>query len=139
MHDGAVQALRIILDDEFPVCLEMVNPPLHHLQFRHAPWLEFEVEPGQMLVERNRARGKVDENVPVPNGGRYGVQRIVCFAEALDFLHVRSTGQSAVEFVSPRVILALNAAREFAFGLLAEHRTAMTTDIVEGANIALVV
>src|SRR5712671_5045276 len=118
MHDGTVQALGIILDDQLPVCLEMINAPFHHLEFCHAPWRELAVKPSQMLVEWNRTRGKIDENVAVPKCGRYGVQRIVRFAETLDFFHVRRVGQRAVEFVSPGVILALNAASELSFILL---------------------
>ncbi len=73
----------------------------------------------------------------VPLSGSDGVQRIIGFAEALDFFHVRRIGQRAVEFVGPGVILALNAAGEFAFFLLAQHGAAMAADIVERADDCL--
>ena len=92
-----------------------------------------------MLVEWNRMSREIDKDVAVPNGGSYGVQRIVRFAKALNFLHMRRAGQRAVKFVSPGVILALNSSSELAFSLLAQHGAAMSAHIVEGANIALVV
>src|SRR6266853_567620 len=139
MHDGAMQALRIILDDELPVCFEMVNAPLDHLQFLHPPRLEFAVEPGQVLLEGQGTRGEVDEDVAVPYGGGDCVQWIVGFAKALNFFHVRRIGQRAVEFVSPGVILALDTPGELAFLLLAQHSSAMTANVVEGANASLLV
>src|SRR5712671_4408650 len=92
-----------------------------------------------MLLERNRTRRKIDEDVAVPLSDSNRVQRIIGFAEALDFFHVRRVGQRAVELVSPCVILALNAACELAFFLLAEHGSAMTADIVERPDLALIV
>src|SRR5579859_238974 len=139
MHDGAVQALRIILDDQLPVCLEMVDAALNHLKFRHAPRRELAVEPGQMLVEWDGARRKIDEDMSVPDRSGDGVQRIIGFAKALYFFHVRRIGQRAIEFISPGVILALDAADELALFLLAEHGTAMAADIVERADVTLFV
>src|ERR1041385_3710892 len=75
----------------------------------------------------------------VPFSDSNCVQRIVGFAKPLDFFHVRRVGQRAIEFVSPCVILALNATSELAFFLLAEHGAAMTADIVKCPDIALLV
>src|SRR5579864_664463 len=77
--------------------------------------------------------------MPVPFSGRDGVQRIVGLAEALHFFHVRRLGQCAIELVGPGVILALNASRELAFFLLAEHGAAMATDVVESSDVAVVI
>src|SRR5262245_27354934 len=52
---------------------------------------------------------------------------------------MRRIGQSAVEPVSPGMILALNAAGELASFVLAQQRTAMTADIVEGSDGAVLV
>ena len=90
-----------------------------------------------LAVEWKRPRRKIDEDVPVPLSDGDGIQRIVGFAKALHFFHVRRIGQRAVEFISPCVILALNAAGKLAFFLLAEHGAAMAADIVERADVAL--
>ena len=89
MHDGTVQALRIIVDDQLPIRFQMVHAAFDHLKFCHAPRRELAVEPGQMLVEWNRVRRKIDKDMAVPDRGGDGVQRIVGFAEALHFFHVR--------------------------------------------------
>src|SRR6185437_375487 len=109
------------------------------LKLCHAPWREFLIESGQMLFEGNRMRRKIDEDMAVPNRGGDCVQRIVGFAEALYFFHMRRVGQCAVELIGPGVILALNAAREFAFVLLAKHSAAMAAHIVKGSDIACLV
>src|SRR6478672_5939150 len=114
MHDRAVQAFRIILDDELPVCLEMIDAPLHHLKLFHAPWLKLLIESGQMLLKGNGSRREVDEDMSVPNCRGHRVERVVSFTEALYFFHVRGVRQSAIELVGPGVILALNAAGKFA-------------------------
>src|SRR5215467_5321869 len=92
-----------------------------------------------MLLKRNWTRGKIDEDMSIPHRGSNGIQRIIGFAEALHFFHVRRIGQRAIKFIGPCVILALNAAGKLAFFLLAEHGAAMPADIVESANIVLVV
>src|SRR6478735_520626 len=103
----------------------MVNAAFDHLKFGHAPRLKLAVESGKMLLKRNWARRKIDENMPVPNRRGNCVERIVGLMEALDFFHVWCVGQRAIEFVSPCVILALNATGKFAFFLLAQHGAAM--------------
>src|SRR6478672_5959010 len=119
MHDGTVQAFRVSLDDQLPICFQVVNAAFDHLKFGHAPRLKLAVESGKMLLKRNWARRKIDENMPVPNRRGNCVERIVGLMEALYFFHMRRISQRAIEFVSPCVILALNASGELAFLLLA--------------------
>src|SRR5258708_1227653 len=109
----------------------MVNAPLDHLKFFHAPWLELAVKPGQMLLERNWMGRKIDEDVAIPHRRGNCVQRIIGFTEALHLFHVRRIGQSSVKLISPCVILALNASCKFSLLLLAQHGAAMPADIVE--------
>ena len=92
-----------------------------------------------MLREWNGTRGKIDEDVAVPHRHGDRVQRIVGLAEALDFFHVRRIGQRAIKSVGPCVILALNSPGELTLFILAQQRAAMTADIVERANVCLLV
>ena len=54
MSNRTMKALGIVLDDQLPVRLQLVNPPLHQFQFFHSPGTEFHVKAGQMLSKRNR-------------------------------------------------------------------------------------
>src|SRR5215472_13585556 len=74
-----------------------------------------------------------------PDRARYGVQRIIRLAEAGDLLHVRRIGQSAVELVSPGMVRTLDASGELAFVLGAQQRAAMAADVVERADLSLLV
>src|ERR1700704_5777306 len=117
----------------------MVNAPLNHLKLFHAPWLEFAIEAGQMLLEWKGMSGKIDEDVAVPHSSGNCIQRIVGFAKALYFFHVRRAGQRSVKFVCPGVILALNTSGKPAFCLLAQHCAAMAANIVKSADVVLLV
>src|SRR5260370_42494664 len=133
MNDRGVEALRIVLDDQLPVGLQVIDTSFDHLQLFHAPRTEFLIEASQMLREWNWPGGKIDEDVTVPDMCRNAVQRIIRLAEALHLFHVRRVGQRAVQLVSPRVIPALNPSGETALILRAKQCPAMAADVIEGA------
>src|SRR5438874_8230726 len=119
MDNWTVQALGIILDNELPVGPQMIDTPLHHLEFFHSPRTKFLIEPREVFGEGNWPVRKIDEDVAIPNRGSHSIPRIVGLAKALDFLHVRSGGRSAIEPGGPAVIAALDAPADSARLLLA--------------------
>src|SRR5260370_34910243 len=102
MNDRAVEALRIVLDDQLPVGLQVIDTSFDHLQLFHAPRTEFLIEASQMLREWNWQGGKIDEDVAIPNGRGHRIQRIIRLAVALNLLQLRRVGQRAVHRDSPR-------------------------------------
>src|SRR5258708_3762785 len=139
MDNRTVQTLGVILDDQLPIRLQMVDTPLDHLELFHSPWPELLVETGEVLREGHRTSGEIDENVSIPDRAGNRVQRIVSLTEAAHFFHVRRAGERAIKFVRPGMVLALYASGKPAVVVFAQERTAMPADIVKSANAALLV
>ena len=131
MQIRAVQALVVVLDDQLPVGLDVVNDALAPAQVFHPPWAELCGKCSQLRRQRGGVRIKVDEHMPGPGVGGDTIERVVVLAEVRHFVHVRRADQASVEVVGPRVIWALDAAAENAIGLGAEPSPAMTADVVE--------
>src|SRR5438309_1046724 len=131
MDDGAVETLGIVLDDELPIRLQMIDSPFRHPQFFHSPALELAVESCKMFHQGTGPFRKIDEYMAIPNGGGDILQRIVGFAESFGFFHMGSMGQGTVEIVSPGVVRALDHRGKGALILLAKQSAAMAADIVE--------
>jgi len=69
MRDRAVQALGVVLEDQLPVALQVVDLALDELEVGHAPARELRVHAGQVLRERDRVLRQVDEDMAVPDRG----------------------------------------------------------------------
>src|SRR2546426_10956685 len=61
------------------------------------------------------------------------------FIESVDFVHVRSAKQSAIQIVGPGMVRALDRLVQPAAFYLAEPRPAMAADIVETTDFALLI
>jgi hypothetical protein len=59
MQPRAVQALAVVLDEQLPVGLDVVNDAVPEPEVGHAPGLELRGQPGELLGERLSIRGEV--------------------------------------------------------------------------------
>src|SRR5262245_54841702 len=134
MDRRAVQALRVVLENQLPVGSHIVRRPITGNEVRQA-------EPREAADEwrpRNfQGRGllvDVDEQESFPLGYRGGVQRIIELAEAGDLLHVGRGKQAAIDGVRPSIIGALDRLAEMAGRFTAEAGAAMSADVEMGSE-----
>ena len=141
MQVWAVQALVVILDNQLPVGLDVVDDPSSQAEILHAPGAELAGKVGELFRQPVRRSGRmtieVEEEVSVPDLDRDAVQGKVLLLEMRHFVHVRRPDEAPIEAVGPRVVRALDAAGELAGRLRAESRAAMPTDVVEGVHASV--
>ncbi len=133
MHTGAVVALRIIFEDQFPIRVHVVLDLPCRTQLRQVPVREFSAQRREHFFQWRRRVRQIDEDEPLPRRQVYGVQRIIGFFKAGHIVHVRCTDESTVERVGPRVIGTLNRGH-MSPRFLAQPSPAMSTNIVEAAQ-----
>src|SRR4029450_123650 len=109
MQVRAVEALVVVLDDQLPVRLDVIDDAVAQTEILHAPRSEFTGKVGELGRERLWARIEIEEDVSVPLLRADAVQRVVLTSEVGHLVHVRRANQSAVEVIGPRVIRALDA------------------------------
>src|SRR5439155_8893555 len=133
MYSRTVIALRIILEDQLPICPHVVLNPFRRAQLRQIPVRKFSCQRREPFLQRRRTLRQTNEDEPFPKRKVHGVQRIIGLIKTWDLVHVRRADQSTVEPVRPRVIRALNHGRMPA-RVLFKSRPAMTTHVVKPAN-----
>jgi hypothetical protein len=129
-----MQALVVILDDQLPVRLHVVDDAAPEAQVLHSPRTEAIDQGTELFRQRRSGLGQIQEHMAVPLVGTYCVEREVALPEVRDFVHVRRADQASVEVVGPRVIRALDAARKLSGLLRAQPRPAMTAHVMEGGH-----
>ena len=133
-----MQALVVVLDDQLPVRLHVVDDAVAEPEVlpcaRRGTWRRAGPE---LLGERRGRSLQVEEDVPVPDRGVHAVQRVVGLAEVRHFVHVRRADQPSVEVVGPRVIRDTGCCRRTVpVASVADARAAMAADVVERAHLA---
>src|SRR5262245_2698899 len=108
MHAWAVIALRIIFEHQLPVRAHVVLDPLGWPKDRHVPVRKFSLQRREPFFQWLRFVAEIHKDESFPKAEVHLMQRIIRLVEAGYFVHVRSTEQSAVESVGPRVIRTLN-------------------------------
>ena len=131
---GAVQALGVVLDDQLPVGGDVVDDPVPHAEFLHAPGEKPRRQVGELLTQGRGKFAEVQEDVAVPEVGRHGLQWVIVLAEVRQIVHLGRGGQPTVEVVCPGVIRAANQAVEAALRGLAEASAPVAADVVVGSH-----
>src|SRR3989475_3830276 len=130
MDHGAMQALRVVLEDQLPVRAHVVVDAAGGAQGRDVEPREPADERRERLRERLGVRREVDREEPLPLGQREGVERVVPLVEALHLVHMGGADELAVERVGPGVVGALDRLGQVAPPLLTQPRPSVATDIV---------
>src|SRR5262249_33088073 len=123
MDDRAVKTFGVVLHDELPVGLDGVDTPLDELEILHSPRAELRPQTREMLLEREGALGKVDEDVTVPEVRGDPLERVILDSEAIDLIHVGSADEASIQCVGPGVVRALDPPRKLPLRLLAKERS----------------
>src|SRR5688572_13500181 len=139
MHQRTVVTLRIILEDQFPVRLHVVFNSPRGVEFREVPMRELSGQRREHFRERYGTLGEVYENESFPYRQGHRMQRMLRFIEALDFVHVRGTDQSAIQTIRPGMVRALERLAELPVLFLAQPCPAMAADIIESARLPALV
>src|SRR3989442_1089229 len=130
MDHGAMQALRVVLEDELPVRAHVVVDAAGGAQVRDVEAREPADEGRERLRERLGVRREVDQQEPLPLGQGWGAERVIPLVEAFHLAHVGGADELAVEGVGPGVVGALDRLGQAAAPLLAQPRPSVAADIV---------
>src|SRR2546426_2486941 len=130
MDHGAMQALRVVLEDELPVRTHVVVDAAGGAQVRDVEAREPADEGREHLRERVGVRREVDQQEPLPLGEGWGAERVIPLVEAFHLAHVGGADEVAVEGVGPGVVGALDRLGQAAAPLLAQPRPSVAADIV---------
>src|SRR2546430_2295986 len=130
MDHGAMQALRVVLEDQLPVRAHVVVDASAGAQRRDVEPREPADERRERLGERLGVRREVDHEEPLPLGERRGAERVVLLVEAFHLAHVGGADELAVEGVGPGVVGALDRLGQAAAPLLAQPRPPVAADVV---------
>ena len=134
MDHRAMEAFRVVLEQELPVGLDVVLDPPPRAERVEPEAREPVEERGVRVLEGLGLLSEMDEQEAAPRGGRRPVQRIVRAVEPFDLVHVGRAQQTSVERVGPRVVRALDRAAQPPPLLFAESRPAMAAHVVMGAR-----
>ena len=155
MHPGQVVVLHEVLGDELPVRLDLVLDPADEALLGEPVAGESLGKIAELVVERGRlgVEAHEDEAAPLVDANR--VESVVGLVERLDLAHVedvllilgnprlrreeRCPQAGAVEVVGPRVVGALEEARDLALPLGDEPGAAVPADVVVRAKLAVAV
>jgi hypothetical protein len=135
VHVRAVVALAVVVEEELPVGLDLVDRLVDRLQLLDPPVLELALERRQRLRERHRFGGETHEQEAPPLGEGRRLEAVVRLLEARNVLHVRRRLERAVEAVGPGVVRALQAALHLAVRLGAQAGAAMAAEVVVGVDL----
>src|SRR5437870_1940728 len=130
MDHGAMQADRVVLEDEHPVRTHDVVAAAGGAQVRDVEAREPADEGRERLRERLGVRREVDQQEPLPLGEGWGAERVIPLVEAFHLAHVGGADELAVEGVGPGVVGALDRLGQAAAPLLAQPRPSVAADIV---------
>src|SRR5256712_2033730 len=130
MDHGAMQALRVVLEDELPVRTHVVVDAAGGAQGRDVEAREPADEGRERLRERLGVRREVDQQEPLTLGEGWGAERVIPLVEAFHLAHVGGADELALEGVGPGVVRTLDRLGEAAAPLLAQPRPTMAADIV---------
>src|SRR3954470_5084824 len=140
MEIRTVEAFVVVEDDQLPVRPHVIDDPAAESKVAHPPRREALGQIGKLCAQP-RVRlllpplpPKMDEHVSVPHFAAGAVERIVLLRKSRR--HVRRRQQASLDPVGPVVIRALDAIGEMAFGLLAQARSAVPTDVEQRVNIS---
>ena len=89
----AVKALVVVLDDQFPVRLDVIDDAVAETEVLHAPRPEPCGKVGELRGERLRVWIEIEKDVPIPLVGGHAVRRVVLAAEVRHLVHVRRADQ----------------------------------------------
>ena len=131
----AVQALRIIVDDQLPVGGDVVDDPTPQPELLHSPGSEPVVQPIELVLERIRLLREIQENVPVPEVHRDSLERVILHAEIGHAVHVRRGDKPTVQVISPGMIGTLNRGGERSRSPLAEPGTSVPADVMKRLDL----
>src|SRR5690349_17773549 len=137
MRDGNVVALEIVVDVNLPIAVDHVVAALGEFQ-------TFELEAAHLLGNLSQAGGErlgveieIHKDKLAPGFAAQRHHAHGAAVEEFDAIDVRRANQAAVERVGPAMILA--AQNVFAAAAERDGPGAMTADIAEGAQLALLV
>ena len=155
VHPGQVVVLHEVLGDELPVRVDLVLDPPDEALLGEPVAVESLGKIAELVVERGRLGVEAHEDEAAPFVDANGVKTVVGPVERLDLAHVedvllilgnprfgreeRCSQTRSVEVVRPRVVGALEEARDLALPLRDEPRPAVAADIVVRAKLAVAV
>ena len=122
-----MQALVVVLDDDLPVGLDLVDDAPADAQLVQAVALEaviVSMPSPQLVEERSRGVAEVDEQEPAVGLDGDRVEREVAALEALVLVDVGRADEPAVEVERPGVVRALEGLADVAAGRAGRRRAA---------------
>ena len=131
----AVQALVVILQDQFPIGAHVVFDAAHGAHGREIVVHESSHQRREPLLGRYRRGVEIHEQKPFPLRERHAVQRVRLLVESFHFIHVRRADQTPIERVRPRVVGALDRFRETAVRGFTQAGAAMAADVVVRSGV----
>ena len=114
MDDRTVQALGEVLDDQLPVRLQVVALGVGGAEVADSPRLEARGGRAELVPQSRALVGDPHEDDPAPLLAPRRGERVVRDREPLHPVHVRRPPEPTVEAVGPRVVRALDRARQAA-------------------------
>ncbi len=124
-------ALAVVLGDELPVGVDVVDDLLRRLQVLEVEPVELVDEIAEVVLDRLRLLGRqAQEDEPLPGRDVDRPQAVLGEAEVLEVVGVLRPDQRPVEVVDPRVVRALEAHGLAALALL-DGRAPVLAHVVE--------
>ena len=140
MHARTVQALVVILPEDFPVALDSLREHMTDHEIIERPCIHSIQGQIELPLERRRIAGQTHEHEAAPLEHSDAIERIVGDIETLSMCLRGGAQQLALQVVHPGVIGANNGAGAQRPGALATQlRAPVTASIVEGLQAARVV
>ena len=141
MDGRAVEALVVVLDHDLPVRRDLADGLVGGAELAEPEPLVLDDRPlalrGQAVAQPVRRLSEVHEDEALPDLDRDRPEAVFGPVD-LVFLHERRADQLSVERIAPGVVAALDRAAQATGRLLVtQARPAMTTDVVEATQLAV--